>query len=258
MIELSNRLQMIASKIRVGSRLADIGSDHALLPVYLAQKGVIASAIAGEYNPGPLEAAKKQVEQSGCSHIIEIREGNGLSVLQHGEANVITIAGMGGALITQILTEGQSKLEQVNEMILQPNVGEELVRHWLVKHNWCLIDENIVLEDGKIYEILHAIQVDDAKVWNDKLYNEDFFKSRYPNCKQYITKERLYQMGPYLLKNPSNIFIQKWESEMKKLERICKQMKQSTLESSVIKRIQFKQIIKETKEVLKCLQMDNR
>ena len=106
MIKLSRRLQTIADQVTQGARVADIGSDHALLPVYLIQSGRCPSAIAGELNTGPFQAARKQTAEAGLKTVIEVRQGDGLSVLEPGEADTVTIAGMGGSLMADILEAG--------------------------------------------------------------------------------------------------------------------------------------------------------
>jgi tRNA (adenine22-N1)-methyltransferase len=256
MVVLSERLKLIADKIPKDSRVADIGSDHALLPVYLAEQKIIKYAIAGEVNPGPLEAAKEQVKQAGLQHMIDVRSGNGLAVINNNETDVITIAGMGGGLITQILSEGYSKLDHVKQLVLQPNVGEELVRIWLYKHDWFLIDEDILTEDNKIYEVLNAVKMEEASKLNEELYSIHKLAAAAPNCVHLFSKERLFRMGPRLLSEPTDVFFLKWEREIEKLQKICKRLSLSNLETSKAKLKRFQQDIAELKEVLACLQKD--
>ncbi|TXK77104.1 class I SAM-dependent methyltransferase [Paenibacillus sp. N3.4] len=250
MVKLSKRLQMIADRVPAGSKLADIGSDHALLPTYLAQRGVIVFAVAGEVNPGPYEAAKRQVLESGLAKTISVRSGDGLAVIEAGEVNVITIAGMGGSLMASILDAGKSKLQGVTHLVLQPNVGEDHVRRWLLEQGWKLESEAILEEDGKIYEILTAVSVaEDANESLNELYAERLLPS---NIK--INTNRLLQLGPYLINEPSEVWFRKWESELKKLEMIEGQLKRSDAEASKLKAEQVGQEIREIREVLACLQ----
>ncbi|WP_213586503.1 tRNA (adenine(22)-N(1))-methyltransferase TrmK [Paenibacillus sp. J2TS4] len=253
MITLSRRLQQIADLVPKGSRLADIGSDHALLPVYLAQRGIIRSAIAGELNPGPFAAAAKQVRDAGLSTCIEVRNGDGLAVLREdGEADVVTIAGMGGNLIVHILSEGTGLLGSVSQLILQPNVGEEAVRNWLLDNDWFLQEEFIVEEDGKIYEILSAVRTDHAKSANRALYDDRTI--------QQITLGRtdLLRMGPYLTEQVSPVFVSKWEREIAKLEKITSQLAHSRQEDSEARHREFNDRMNRIKEVLQCLQKAKR
>ncbi|HEY0826649.1 MAG TPA: class I SAM-dependent methyltransferase [Bacilli bacterium] len=256
-MKLSKRLRMIADKIPLGSRLADIGSDHALLPVYLAKNGRITSAIAGEINEGPWEAADKQIKQAGLGGLIEARKGDGLDVIAPGEVDVISIAGMGGSLIVQILSQGQNKEQHlskflgVQRLVLQPNVGEDQVRRWLVDNQWVLVDEDIMEEDHQTYEILTADKLPDSAARNKILY------SGYSTaCGFAITGELLFKMGPKLLKKPSPVFTVKWQYEIHKLEQISLNLSNSGLESSIARRIMINRQIDELKEVLSCLQKD--
>src|SRR5690606_28166691 len=112
------------------------------------------------------------VANAGLTSRIDVRRGNGLEVLRPMEADTVTICGMGGALIRSILETGyeQGKLEGVKQLILQPNVGEDTVRIWLLENDWLLQDESILEEDGKIYEVLHAVKGDEAILFNERLY----------------------------------------------------------------------------------------
>jgi tRNA (adenine22-N1)-methyltransferase len=246
MVVLSKRLMQIADKVLKGSRLADIGSDHALLPVYLCEQKQIASAVAGELNSGPYEAAKRQVVDANLSHCIEVRQGDGLEVIRSGEADVITIAGMGGLLIVQILTNGLSKLEHVKRLVLQPNVGEEVVRRWLVEQGWFLSEEYILQEDGKIYVVLVADHSEQAENLNQALYQPKLVGDIW------IRSELQFAMGPYLLVEADSVWVNKWEEELNKLHRIVEQLAQSRQEASLQRQKQIEIEIREMKEVIAC------
>ncbi|WP_028610389.1 tRNA (adenine(22)-N(1))-methyltransferase [Paenibacillus harenae] len=254
MIKLSKRLQMIADYVTTGHRIADIGSDHAMLPVYLLQIEKCPTAIAGELNTGPYEAARKQAADAGLSSRLTVRQGDGLSVLQPGETDTVTIAGMGGSLMKEILESGRSagKLEGVKELVLQPNVGEETVREWLLDQGWYLKAESILEEDGKIYEVLNAVKATDAAERNVELYDGRFLPLNLPpETKTGLLK----QMGPHLLRNPQPALHKKWRHELHKLERICGQLAGSDLPESARKREQFIAEMIRIEEVLQCLPM---
>lgn len=253
MLKLSKRLELIAKQVPAGSTLADIGSDHALLPSYLALQGRIRKGIAGEVNPGPFQAASKQIRGSQLGEIVDVRLGDGLAVIEAGEVEVITIAGMGGALIASILESGSPKLAGVKRLILQPNVGEYNVRSWLLDHSWILINELILEEDGKIYEILIAIPSASAEASID---NELLYKSRPLDEHLTIDREQLLKMGPYLIQNPSSVWFQKWELELGKLDMIRRQLSLSESPESRAKEQELEQEMKRIKEVMACLQKD--
>ncbi|WP_068784934.1 tRNA (adenine(22)-N(1))-methyltransferase [Paenibacillus phocaensis] len=253
-MKLSARLQLIADWLPPGCRFADIGSDHALLPVAAVRSGQAAFAVAGEVNDGPLEAARRQVAEAGEAGRISVRKGDGLAVIAIGEVDAITIAGMGGALIASILDEGQAKLAGVKRLVLQPNVGGEFVRRWLLAHDWYLAEEAILEEDGKIYEVMMAEAMPDAEVRNDELYRERELE----DGRVRLTRELQLMMGPRLTAAPNAVFFTKWESELRKLESIRRSVASSTLESSRQKEAELARLSEQIKEVLACLPRDKR
>jgi tRNA (adenine22-N1)-methyltransferase len=247
-LQLSRRLATLAAWVPVGSRVADIGSDHALLPCVMAQAGQVRFAIAGEVNEGPYQAASNQIRSSGLSNIVQARKGNGLAVIEpEDNVEVITIAGMGGALISQILTEGLPKLANVRRLILQPNVGEDIVRRWLVANDWALLDETILEEDGKFYEVLLAERVESDST------NQELYAPRVNQCGEAIQSEQLYTMGPYLIERGGEVFQAKWQSENDKLRKIMKDLQQSEREEAKQRAMQFLQEIETVEAILRCL-----
>ncbi|MDR9853039.1 tRNA (adenine(22)-N(1))-methyltransferase TrmK [Paenibacillus sp. VCA1] len=256
-MKLSKRLETILNLIPEGSRLADIGSDHALLPVAAVQSGRAVRAVAGEVNPGPLKAAAAQVQEAGLGQLISVRKGDGLAVIEAGEANIITIAGMGGSLIANILDNGRDKLEQVELLILQPNVGEDILRRWLMEHGWLLSSERILEEDGKIYEILTAVpELSDQRISSRLLYEDQEWLRSGGDGTFTVTRDLLLRMGPWLLKEPTPVLIEKWNRELDKLQGILDSMSASKLESAEIKAKLLQQEMEQIKEVLACLQKD--
>jgi tRNA (adenine22-N1)-methyltransferase len=251
MIKLSKRLERIAEQVPKGTRLADIGTDHALLPVFLVQKGIISRAVAGDVNPGPLAAAKQQVEAAGLSDNIDVRLGDGLTVIKQGEVDIVNIAGMGGSLMTDILTAGLDKLEGVNRLILQPNVSGDQVRSWLISRDWHLSAEELIGEDGFFYEILTAERKEEARTLNKRLYAPLQLK-----CGLIVSAERLLEMGPYLIKQPDENFFAKWEGELQKKRRIAAQMRLSEQSAAQEKLDIWLREIAEIEEVLECLRKD--
>ncbi|UII54901.1 tRNA (adenine(22)-N(1))-methyltransferase TrmK [Cytobacillus spongiae] len=206
--KLSKRLHTVAQYIPDGSRLADIGSDHAYLPCHVVQKGNVPSAIAGEVVEGPYQSALKQVEQEGLSDRISVRKGNGLAVIEAGEVDCITVAGMGGGLISTILEDGKEKLTGVKRLVLQPNISAISTRLWLRDNRWQLIDEAIMIEDGKIYEVLVAEKGDPEAPYTANIETE-------------------LLVGPFLMKQKSEVFQQKWTSEIKNWQRILSQLERA-------------------------------
>ena len=192
---ISKRLETVASFVSQGAVLLDVGSDHAYLPIELVEKGHIERAIAGEVVVGPYQSAVKNVENHGLSDKIQVRLANGLVAFDESDqVSVITIAGMGGRLIATILEEGFDKLAHVERLILQPNNREDDLRNWLQDHGFQIIAESILEEAGKFYEIL-VVEAGQMKL-----------------------SARDTRFGPFLSKEVSPVFVQKWQKEAEKLQ----------------------------------------
>lgn len=203
-LHLSNRLQTVADFVPQHARIADIGSDHAYLPAYLALKGQIEGAIAGEVASGPLQNAINEINNHKLTKIIKPRLADGLAAIAASDKiDTITIAGMGGALITEILESGKAKLAGVTTLILQPNVGEYGLRKWLMEHQFKIIAESILAEDAHTYEIIVAQP-------SNQLVN-------------YTAKE--LRFGPILLQHKSRVFINKWQNEQQHLKQAVMHMR---------------------------------
>ncbi|WP_295731589.1 tRNA (adenine(22)-N(1))-methyltransferase TrmK [uncultured Limosilactobacillus sp.] len=205
---LSNRLAMVAKYVPQDARVADIGSDHAYLPAALLIQGQISYAIAGEVAQGPFENEQKEIRQLNLQDRLVPRLADGLAAVHQDDyINVVTIAGMGGSLIARILDEGQQQLTGVRRLVLQPNVGEYRVREWLMKHQYQIMAEQMLEEDGHIYEIIVA----EPTV-----------------CPvRYSIKELLF--GPLLLEKPTSIFEEKWQQELERCQQAVSQMKKATI-----------------------------
>lgn len=200
---LSKRLEMIASFIPKGAVFADIGSDHAYIPCAICKKDETARGVAGEVREGPFQSAQKTVRIHGLDDQIDVRLGDGLDVID-ATVNHLIIAGMGGSLIASILEKGKDRLPSVQEMILQPNVGSCYVRTWLYRNDFILKEEEMIEENGHIYEVLVAKR-------QDKIMGKPHSKELY--------------FGPKLLETKPPLFIKKWQREKVHLERIVEQMK---------------------------------
>lgn len=157
MLKLKRRLAAIAEKIPAGATIADIGTDHAYLPVFLVQNELVSKAVAVEVHQGPYLSAKETIDFLGLQDKISLRFGNGLAVINPGEADTVVIAGMGGKTILEILMINPVTTQSLNRLILQPMIGADLVRRWLVQHGWYIMDESLAIED-RIYEIIVAKQ----------------------------------------------------------------------------------------------------
>ncbi len=154
--------------ITPGLTVADIGCDHAYLPIYLVREGISPRVIACDINTGPVERAQENIEDVELTGRIEVRQGDGLSVVSRGEAESVVVAGMGGNLMIRILTEGADVLALVREIILEPQSEVGRVRHFLQDFGWRIISEDMVSEDGKFYPIIKAIP--GTMNWDKEIY----------------------------------------------------------------------------------------
>jgi len=202
---ISNRLKQVGKYVARGTFLADIGSDHAYLPVYLCKNDPYLRAIAGEVSLGPLKNAQQNIERHHLSKRIEAKLGNGLDVVDE-RIDEVTICGMGGSLIATILENGQDKLKYVHKIIAQPNNQEKLVRKKLLELGFNLSDEMIMEENGHIYEIIIATRNDES------CYN------------RHINQEIQHVFGPKLMQEQTETFKKKWHLEKKAYKRILKQL----------------------------------
>lgn len=155
-MQIGSRLETIGRLVTAGSVVADIGTDHAYLPVWLIEQGCIQKAIAGDIAQGPCQAARSTIAQHGLQQQVEVRMGSGLSVVQPGEASCITIAGMGASTMIAILEADMSVAEAAEALILQPMAGAASLRKWLCTHGWELVDEELVDDAPHFYEIMAA------------------------------------------------------------------------------------------------------
>ena len=147
-MELSKRLQAVAGLVTAGSVLADIGTDHAYIPIWLTESGRIRGAVAMDVNPGPLERAEENIREHGLKDHICTRLSDGFAALKPGEADCAVIAGMGGGLTVRILREGRSIVRTLKECILQPQSEIEKVRAFLLEEGFFFLREDMVEEDG--------------------------------------------------------------------------------------------------------------
>ena len=156
-MNLGDRLQAVADFVPQGSRVADIGTDHGYLAVELVKSGKAKFVVASDKNTGPYEAAVRTVRENGLAdNVISVRLGDGLKRLKPGEVDTVCIAGMGGALMVEILEGSPDVVETLDTLILQPQSAAPELRRWIYRKHWHIEDESLALDDGRIYEIIMA------------------------------------------------------------------------------------------------------
>lgn len=156
MIKLKPRLNMASEMVRTGSRIADIGTDHAYLPVVLIMNKKIPHAIAADLRKGPLENARQTVEANSVEEKIELRLSDGLEKILPNEVDDIVIAGMGGILISEILSKAEWIKNKSIKLILQPQSHSENLRKFLFDNGFEIMQETACFEDDKVYICMSA------------------------------------------------------------------------------------------------------
>ncbi|WP_203623331.1 MULTISPECIES: class I SAM-dependent methyltransferase [unclassified Lacticaseibacillus] len=158
-IHLSKRLAHLAALNNDGRRIADIGTDHAYLPIYLAQTGQIDFAVASDIGAGPVAIAKANIHDAGLVDRIVVRQADGLAGLTAADAlDTIYIAGMGGQLIESIIDAGMEHLDGTETLILGPNRDAEGLRRFLAAHEFGILDEDLVADAGHVYPLMSVGQ----------------------------------------------------------------------------------------------------
>ena len=227
-MKLSNRLQLVADFVTEGNIMADIGTDHGYVPVYLVKNNLIPKAYAMDIGKGPLERAEEHVLEYGVADKVELRLSDGLAKLNEGEADTVLIAGMGGGLIVDILEKGKNVLTQVKEIILSPHSEWELVREYMVKEGYIITREEMIIDSGKYYVVMK---------WQKK--DEAFSRKEY-------TKEELVY-GRLLLFNKDEILKEYLLKEKENYHKIIKSLETYGKDNS-----------KRKQEIEECIEVVNK
>lgn len=189
-MELSKRLAAVAALVDAGSRPADIGTDHAYIPIWLVEMGICRKAFAMDVGRGPLERAREHITGHGLGNYIETRLSDGLGALAPGEADCMIAAGMGGNLIIKILEEGCSVLEEMDACILQPQSEIAKVRKYLQEHGYCSVAENMVKEDGKYYPMMKVRKgYEEPYREEEYCYGRLLLQEKHPVLREFLEKE---------------------------------------------------------------------
>ena len=202
---LSMRLERVAAHVPAGARLADIGSDHGYLPVALLRRGLIAAAVAGEVAATPFQAAERTVRENGLEQHVSVRLADGLAAITAADAiTAISVCGMGGETIRNILDSGKMHLTGQERLILQPNGGEQPLRQWLMDNGYCILVEELLRENRFYYEIIVAERAEPVAYSAEELY-----------------------FGPLQLQARSPAFLAKWQRLLRQKQKTLASFEQA-------------------------------
>ena len=191
-IKLTSRLETIASLVTKGSKVADIGTDHGYIPVHLLKNNIVPFAILADINKGPLDNGKRFVKWHNLLDKVDFRLGSGIDVLHQGEVDEVIIAGMGGILISDILENKKEVAHRLKKLILQPMQAQNKLRMYLLENGYEIIDEVLVREDFRIYEIIVAEYTGKYSEVENEIYfevGEKLVQKRDPLLKDFVDKK---------------------------------------------------------------------
>lgn len=225
-MQISERLKTVASFVTEGMKVADIGTDHAYVPIYLIKKKRIPSALAMDIGAGPLKRARDHIAEQGLTEKIEIRLSNGFSAFQKGDAQSVVIAGLGGELMIQILTLGKTVISEVSEFILSPHSEIHKVRIFLMEQGFSIEKETMLQEDGIYYTILKAVYgVGDYRTEPELWYGKRMLEEKHPVLYTYLQKE--YAVRMQIEKKLSEQSSDRTEERKRKLKEECVRIKEA-------------------------------
>ncbi len=223
---MTPRLLTVARFVRPESHVADVGTDHAYVPVWLVKNGIASSSIAMDINRGPIERASENIKKFGLSDNIKTRLSNGLEALLPGEADTVIIAGMGGILINEILENAKHLNLGIRHFILQPMTAVEETRKYLEKNGFLIEDERLSREDDKIYTVLSVIR-----------------------GTMKIETEIGYYVGESLIKNRDALLLPYLDGKIYELEKAIFSMKAGEGKAVQEKRERFISLCDQMKEI---------
>ena len=211
-VTLSERLRTVAGMVTRGNVVCDVGCDHGFTAIYLVQKGISPRALAMDLRKGPLSAAGEHIAACGLGEQIETRLSDGLHKYKIGEADTLICAGMGGGLMMRILAEEREKTDSFRELVLQPQSELQQFRRFLRENGYRIRDEEILLEEGKFYQVIRAVTDRERDSQPGSVEASD--RTDFELCKL----EDRY--GPVLLRKKTPVYLSFLERE----EAICEQI----------------------------------
>ena len=212
--------------------VADVGTDHGYVPIYLIRHGICKRAIAMDINAGPLERAKNNICREHLTEFIETRLSDGLQELQSKEADAVVMAGIGGELMIRILEDGKQVIRTVSELVVSPHSELALVRKYLTENNFCISDETMLMDEGKYYSILKV----------------SCGEGSHGNEEEYTQMELKY--GRILLRKKDKVFFEYLKKEKNKYNQIAQKLQENAAEHGKTRLEEIREQIKLTEQAL--------
>ncbi len=229
---LSARLKMVADYVNKCSVVADIGTDHGYIPIWLVKNNICKKAIAADISKGSCNKAQNNINFNKLEDKISVRCGNGLEVIDSNIENVdcIIISGMGGLMTVSVLESNTETVNNASQLVLQPQRDINEVRKYVINHNFKIIDENIIKDNNKYYTAINCINDMSEKYTESELY-----------------------FGKYLVNYKSEIFKEYVNIEMNKLYNALLNIKDNLSYDNMNRYNELKNKYNMYKEVYKCL-----
>lgn len=184
---LSFRLRQIADRIKYCELLADIGTDHAYIPIYAVKNGIAKRAVAADISEGSCSKARLNVNTYGLSECIEVRQGSGLEVINEDESpDAIVIAGMGGLLMISILEAGREVLSRTEQLILQPQRDIEEARRHIHSIGFKIAYESLFKDGGKFYTLLDCERGNENYTDMEYMFGKIPLENSSPVLREYV------------------------------------------------------------------------
>lgn len=215
-VVLSERMRAVAHMVTRGNTVCDVGCDHGFVSIYLVQQDISPRVLAMDLREGPLSAAREHVAAYGLEGRIETRLSDGLHKYDIGEADTLICAGMGGGLMRRILEKEREKTASFQELVLQPQSELEQFRRFLRESGYGILDEEMLKEDGKFYQIIRAVP-GGGRDFSENLLLPDINEPEL--CK---LKDRY---GPVLLQKRTSVFLSFLDREAAIYEEILAGLK---------------------------------
>lgn len=226
-MELSKRLSAVAALVNSCNTMADIGTDHGYIPIYLVEQKKVHRAIAMDIGKGPLQRAKEHVKLHGLDEYIELRLSDGARGLIKGEAEEVVLAGMGGRLMMKIIEDSKELFHDLHGFVVQPQSEYGFVRHFLEDSGFAILKEDMVEEDGKYYPMM-----------------------RVSSGTMNLTIDCFYEYGKYLLTEKNQVLQEYLVKEYKNLKKIKNELQQGTTPRQKQRLVEVEQMINLNQEAL--------